>query len=51
MVYNLRNREGSIFKGGKWLLPLVGDHDRVGGDMIVIVEIVTGRPMYDAWTR
>ena len=51
MVYHLRNREGSTFKGGKWLLPLVGDHNRVGGDMIVTVEIVTGRPMYDTWTR
>ena len=31
--------------------PLVGDHNRVGGDMIVDVEIIAGRTMRDALTR
>jgi hypothetical protein len=34
-----------------WLLPLVGDHNRVGGDMIVVVDIIISRQMRDALTR
>ena len=30
---------------------MVGDHDRVGRDMIVVVEIIGGRLMREAFTR
>ena len=31
--------------------PLVGDYNRVGRDMIIVVEIIAGRLMRDALTR
>ena len=31
--------------------PLVGDHNRVGGDVIAMVEIIVGRLMWAALTR
>ena len=34
-----------------WPLPLVGDDNRVSGDMIVVVEIIIGRLMREALTR
>ena len=34
-----------------WPLPLVGDDNRVGGDMIVVVEIIIGRLMREPLTR
>ena len=37
--------------GIKQLSPLVGDHNRVGGDMIVVVEIIAGQLMREALTR
>ena len=45
-------RKGSsIFSGERRPSPLVGDHDRVGRDMIVVVEIVAGRLMREALPR
>ena len=34
-----------------WLSPLIGGNKRVGGDMIAVVEIITGRLMRDALTK
>jgi hypothetical protein len=33
---------------GRWLSPLVGDHNRIGGDMIIVVEIIAGQQMREA---
>jgi hypothetical protein len=41
------SEESSIFSR-KLLSPLVRNHKRVGGDMIVVVEIIAGRLMRDA---
>ena len=44
------NEESSIFSGGRWPLPLVGDH-KVDGDMIIIVKIITDWLMQGTLTR
>ena len=41
----------SLIFSNKIPLPLVGDDNRVGGDMIVVVEIIIGRLMREALTR
>ena len=48
--WSLRNKLRSIFSGGiqRKRSPLVGDHNRVGRDMIAIVKIIAGRLMRDA---
>ena len=33
----------------RWLSPLISDHKRVGGDMIVFIEIIVGRLMRDTF--
>ena len=51
MEWSLRNKESSELNSEKWLSPLVGDHNRVCRDMIVVVEVITGRLMRDALKR
>ena len=43
MEKSLRNEESSKLNM-RWLSPLVGDHNRVGGNMIVMVDIIAGQP-------
>ena len=47
----LRNKESSIFINGRRPSPLIRDHNRVGGDIIVIVEIIAGGLMRAALRR
>ena len=43
--------KSTIFADKIWPSPLVGDYNRVGGDIIVVVEIIIGRLMRNALTR
>ena len=36
---------------GRWLSPLVRDHNRIGRDMIVVVKIIAGRLVREALKR
>jgi hypothetical protein len=49
MEKSLRNEEK--FKIEQRLSPLVGDHKRVNGDMIIVVEIIAGRLMRETLKR
>ena len=40
MEQSLRNEESTRLNIGRWLSPLVGDHKRIGGDIIVVVDII-----------
>ena len=51
LPYEVEFEKRGKFSGGRWPLPLVSDYNRVGGDMIVIVEIIVGRLMREALTR
>ena len=48
MEQSLRKKKYLVVR---WPLPLVGDHDRVGRNMIVVVEIIAGWLMRNALTR
>ena len=43
--------ENSISIGRRSQSPLVGDYNRICGDMIAIVEVIAGRPMRAALRR
>ena len=46
-----QSEENSKLSSGRLSSPFVEDNNRFGGDMIVLVEIIAGRLMRNAFTR
>ena len=51
MEKRLRNEEILKLNYERWTSPMVRDHNRIGGNVIVVVEIIAGRLVRDALRR